>query len=454
MEDKKYTDEQLKHATQIAYLGLIEDTYVNLKADGKKGPFTLKQLIIENVDTVAAAKQLNDIDSASIKELIEYSELSAFDKNIINNLSDETLNWKIVDIHDKNDDSGLYSCVIETSPNRAIVAFRGSESFDNYTGLVNDWVKSDFGLFNNKQTPQQQEVENYLDQLSTNGVMDKYDFLAATGHSLGGNLASHFAIASAIGDNRKEIFDKLNQVINFDGPGNSKEYLKYYEDAIKKACSKIIHYQWSLVGTALNNIPGENTEFLAIDENEYKNNLLEKFKYKTVGRHATTSIIFGEDGQAIRGKQDKLSKFMHNVSIGAENIPIKLIGDVLVPDKIQNVFGLCAAAIKKSVYQKEDGTIGFRLFAGNTPKNINPNRFISGMIKKMNSDGVESYINDDVIDVVHKNVNNLEVGKSGYEDVTDAIGKGVVVCDINGIIKEVESYKGALETNIVKNKTR
>ena len=114
MEDKKYTDEQLKHATQIAYLGLIEDTYVNLKADGKKGPFTLKQLIIENVDTVAAAKQLNDIDSASIKELIEYSELSAFDKNIINNLSDETLNWKIVDIHDKNDDSGLYSCVIET----------------------------------------------------------------------------------------------------------------------------------------------------------------------------------------------------------------------------------------------------------------------------------------------------------------------------------------------------
>jgi len=454
MEDKKYTDEQLKHATQIAYLGLIEDTYINFKADGKKGPFTLKQLIMENVDIVAAEKQLHDIDNASIKELIKYSDLSDFDKNIINNLSNETLNWKIVDIHDKNDDSGLYSCVIETSPNRAIVAFRGSEGFDNYTGLVNDWVRSDFGLFNNKQTPQQHEVENYLDQLSTNGVMDKYDFLAATGHSLGGNLASHFAVASAIGDNRKEIFDKLNQVINFDGPGNSTEYLKYYEDAIKKASSKITHYQWSLIGTALNNIPGEKTEFLAIDENKYKDNLLEKFKYRTVGKHATTSIKFGKDGQAIRGKQDKLSKFMHNVSIGAENIPIKLIGDVLVPDKIQNVFGLCAAAIKKSVYQKEDGTIGFRLFAGNTPKNINPNRFISGMIKKMDSDGIESYINDEEIDIVHENVKKLEEGKFGYEDVTDAVKAGVVICDINGIKNEIKSYKNALENNKIKNKTR
>lgn len=95
MEDKKYTDEQLKYATQIAYLGLIEDTYINLKADGKKGPFTLKQLIMENVDIVAAEKQLHDIDNANIKELINYFELSDFDKDIINNLSDELLIGKL-----------------------------------------------------------------------------------------------------------------------------------------------------------------------------------------------------------------------------------------------------------------------------------------------------------------------------------------------------------------------
>lgn len=205
----EYTDKELKEATQIAYLGFIEKSEINLRADGKKGPFT-------------------------IKELIKDVELDDFDKKIMENLTEEMLNWKIVDINDTINQNGFYGCVIETSPENAIVAFRGSEGFDTYSGLVYDWAQSDFGLLNSKETPQQAETERYADELVKRKVLDKYKSIAVTGHSLGGNLASHFAVVNAYEGTRNSTFEKINQVVNFDGPGVSEEYLKYNEKAIQK----------------------------------------------------------------------------------------------------------------------------------------------------------------------------------------------------------------------------
>lgn len=427
MENNEYTDKQLIDATQVAYLDLIEKTIKNFKADGKEGPYTLRDLIMANVNCESAEMNLRiegdntRINDMSLKELIEYSEMTKLDKDIIKNLSDDSLNWKIVDIHDKNVENGFYGCVIETSPKEAIVAFRGSEGRNkDYSGLINDWVKADFGLFKNKCTEQQKEVERFLEALSTNAVLDKYSFLAATGHSLGGNLASHFAVASSIGENKKEISNKLKQVVNFDGPGVSKEYLKYYQDAIKISSEKIKHYRWSLVGSALNEIPGEKIEYLAIDEKQHKKHIIDNIKYKTFLRHATTSLKFSKSGKAIRGRQDNLSKFVHSISVGAEHVPVNLIKDMLVPNGVQNAIGIASSILEKAIYQKEDGSIGFNLSEDRDDeiKYADNNNLLSGMILK-GSMNTALAINKD----------RFQKGKSGYEDVIEVAQKDYTFCD-------------------------
>ena len=476
MEDKIYSDKQLIDATQVAYLDFIEDTIKNRMADGKKGPYIIKDLIMDNVDTdllesrlkkakeeleqaqkecdssegkseellkkLKLAKQKvifeeEKINKMELEELMEYTELAESDKKIINSLSKNALNWKIVDIHDRNGDSGngFYGCIIETNSENAIVAFRGSESIKKYSNLVKDWKEADLKLFSSKEIEQQREVERFLDSLTINGTLNKYKSLASTGHSLGGNLASHFAIAASVGENKSEIFNKLNQVVNFDGPGNSKEYLKYHEDAIKVAGKKIKHYKWSLVGSALNDIPGEKTEFLAIDENQHNASLLDKIKYKTVSRHATTSLKFAEDGQAIRGNQDNLSKFVHSLSVGVEHAPIRLIANILVPDKIQNIIGLVATSIKKSIYQKENGSIGFKLLGDKEDemKYKDNESLISGMILKGTINEAQNIAD-----------NELEVkkeGKSGYLDVTNAARTNPSFCTTNQFRQTVIDLK-------------
>ena len=218
----KYTDKELKDATQIAYLNFIEKSVNNMKADGKNFPF-------------------------SIRDLMKGADIDSNDKEILELLPESALDWKIKDIHNTKNENGFYACVIETSDENAIVAFRGSEGFTQYRDLVYDWGQSDFGLLNNKETPQHTETEKYANRLAEEKVLDQYKSIAATGHSLGGNLASHFAIVNAYGDQKKDIFQKLNQVVNFDGPGVSNKYLEYNEDAIKKAAPKIQHYKWSLI---------------------------------------------------------------------------------------------------------------------------------------------------------------------------------------------------------------
>ena len=401
----EYTDKQLKNATQVAYLNCIEDTIKNFMADGKKGPFTVRDIIMANINLKSVEKNLRleginkSAKDLSVQELVEYSEIIDFDKEIVKRLSDDVLDWKIIDIHDKNYENGFYGCVIETSKNDAIVAFRGSEGLNDYKGLVNDWIKADFGLFKNECTEQQKETERFLDSLCATGILDKYNSIAATGHSLGGNLASHFAIASAIGENRAKVFDKLNQVINFDGPGVSKEYLKYHKGAIEKAGKKITHYKWSLVGEALNDIPGEAKEFLDVTDD---------MKKEPLYKHATTSLKFSKTGKAVRGKQDTLSKLIHGFTVASEYVPGKEIANLLLPNNISNAIGKTASILRKMIYQKKNGSIGLGINQEDELKY--EDTIISGMIYN-NLEKQAKKLKE----------NTYNGGKDGHKDVTDAV---------------------------------
>lgn len=312
-----YTEKELKEATQIVYLSFLSKAAENLKADGFKGPFSVMDLI-KSCMNVQGALNLAIADGMEQKEirfkdLVRYSDLKDSDKSIIENFSPEMLDWKITDIQDLNSLNGFFACCIETSEKEAIVAFRGSENMKEYSNMVNDWARADFGLLNSRGTRQQEETEKYGEYLLEKGLINKYDSLAVTGHSLGGNLASHFTIASA-DEGKEELFNKIKQSVNWDGPGVSDEYLNEHQARIEKTAPKLTRYRWSAVGTLLFDIPGEHSEFLGINEDLHKDDPKERIKYKVITRHSTKSLVFDENGKAERGKQDIVSKGLSSFS--------------------------------------------------------------------------------------------------------------------------------------------
>jgi len=322
-----YTDRQMKDATQVAYMQCFPEAEKTLVESGKKKPFTVRELIEASFNINDA--KLKAIESGyipeamSFKELVKFSSLPEEDIERISLFQDETLNWKVVDIHDKNAESGFYACTLETSDSEAIIAFRGSESYG--LNVIHDWLFADFGLLNSTKTNQQAETEKYADELIKRGIIDKYDFLAATGHSLGGNLATHLNIISAI-PGREKLYDKLKQVVNMDGPGMSHDYIKKYIEQIARTSTKLSHYKWSTIGNLLFDIPGEKRKYLYSNEKIHadKNEIQRAF-----WRHDTRTICFDENGQAQEGEQDKLSKILGPVSRLVDKVALRAIMAIL-----------------------------------------------------------------------------------------------------------------------------
>jgi len=351
-----HSEKRMLEAAQIAYLNCIEVGEKNLTLEGKKAPYTVKDMIMSTISLRDIKKLMEadgkDIEYASFKDIISYSDLVKRDKELIVELSDEALNWKIVDIHDTTTQNGFYGCVIETSENDAIVSIRGSEGFNDYAGAIHDWAESDFGLLNNEETIQMAEVERYVSKLVDNSVLDKYQTIEASGHSLGGNLASHFAVACASSKKAEDICKKITSVCNFDGPGISSEYIERNETAIKKVSNRITHYKWSPVGSLLYNVPGSKEEFLKTRKYyEKSTKLSDKIAYYTFVKHDSRSLIFDDDGVAQRGKEDNLAKALGGISHGLEHMPT-----------ITNaLYALAESTIGKMIYQKDDGKIGFKL---------------------------------------------------------------------------------------------
>lgn len=399
-----YTEKQLKEGTQIAYLSFLEKAQDNLIADGKNGPFSIEELIFSYLNLNNSRELLRQ---KTMQEIIKESELSNFDKSIIEEFSEEMFSWKIIDIHDTQIENGFYGCVIETSDKEAIVAFRGSENMKKYSNLRNDWLRADFGLLNSKCTNQQKETENYADELIDKKILDKYSSISVTGHSLGGNLASHFTISTAE-NKRKSIFDKIERTINYDGPGVSKEYLENYSQQVQKAGNKIDHYKWSAVGSLLYEIPGSNGEFIGIDEKQHKGNLIDRIKYKIITRHSTKSIVFDRNGNAFRGHQDLVAKTMSHISKAADEVlPEELTGQM---------YAVSEWIFDNVLYEKEDGGIGFK----------NPVIDIAAETSNKIISGTRNFIKDMVIalednaKLIGKGIEKLIRPKNGLEDVLNS----------------------------------
>ena len=148
-------------------------------------------------------------------------------------------NWKVAS--SPGDRNGFFACVIETSNNEAAVAFRGSQDMFNPSAALTDW-RHNLQLLNRTQTEQQVEADRFLEQ--NKELLQGYDRVGMTGHSLGGNLAEYSTIVA----NKHGIDGVVDQCVNLDGPGFNHDFINEHESDIASAESKITHYKWSMVG--------------------------------------------------------------------------------------------------------------------------------------------------------------------------------------------------------------
>lgn len=304
-----YSDFEMKNFTQVAYADFKEAFDYLKKVCPDRDSFTIAEL-------AAVGKGLNP----------------SVDYGCLDCLTDEQYhNWKISWVQDSNAQTGFYACVIETAPNEAAVAFRGSESYHDPSNLLNDWIRSDFGLLNSTETIQHAEVKRFLEEQtnSPDNVFARYDKLSITGHSLGGNLAEYATIISG----KYGLDGKIEKCISFDGPGFSNEFITRYHKEISAMSGKMTHYQWSLVGTLLFSLPGVERVVCEVSNDA---NTKDKEKYNHLTRHDTKYLVFDKNGKVKKGSKDDLaiftsifSKFIdgkfNHINVGLIVLPYMLI---------------------------------------------------------------------------------------------------------------------------------
>ena len=277
-----YSDEELRAFTQIAYMEL-DEKYKKLCKDGET---------VVPLTELLSPKEKKRLEDLGIDES-EYSD------------------WSISGIQDANDNTGFYACVIQTSPGNAAVSFRGSEKASSLDNLLLDWGLADLGLLNSICTTQHREVDRFLQDKEMNELLNGYDNITMTGHSLGGNLAEYATIQSY----KYGLDDNISQCVSLDGPGFSNEFIMTHSKGIAKMRKKMTHYQWSPVGNLLLQIPGIKVETLAVKEQkEYD------VKYEFT-RHDTECLLYEGDSFK-RGNQSIASFALGVLSI---DIDMKII---------------------------------------------------------------------------------------------------------------------------------
>lgn len=340
-----YTDKQFRDATQIAYLDLIKNASNDLNDQlGDNKSYTIAELLKSKISdkkwkvAEEKAKLLRPDKEIGIKDIIEYTEgISESERKTLLTISEEAFNWKLVAKRDTNNETGFYGCLLDTGNGDAIVAFRGSEGMGKYGNDKHDWIDADGGLLTG-YTQQEAEVEAFTKDLVESGVLDNYNNISATGHSLGGELASHFLVHCA--EEYPETCEKIEKCVNMDGPGHSAKYNEQHKEAIQQVKGKYTHYKWSFVSGSLKPLDEDCVVYLDVEEPE--GNLASVIAYN-FEKHRTSHLIFDENGNAIRKpvqKPDPVAGVWGAITNGIDDLGLGLcmnsflqwIGDELIMD--------------------------------------------------------------------------------------------------------------------------
>ena len=297
-----YTDKELQLATQVAYAELGE-AYEYLCDKTGQTSFTLSELRTTalELDHGANVDQLNDLTETQLNT------------------------WRISSVRDTNSTTGFYACVIDTGNGNGIAAFRGSEAMgttpEQLSNIQHDWIQADLGLLNSTTTNQYTEARKFL--MDNADLLNSYDQLSMTGHSLGGNLAEFSTIVCddyGIGRN-------LDRTVSYDGPGFSNDFIDYYRGQIDRNAGKVDHYRWSFVGSMLHTLPGEHDQFIRVKPDAHCGDV-GKWFLGGFTRHSTSAIDFDENGNVQRGHQDPIAWGCEHFSKLIDALPAP-IGDTV-----------------------------------------------------------------------------------------------------------------------------
>lgn len=284
----KYTDKKLIRASQIAYFIINDDVIREARftsytlSELLEHSDTFKRSVYEDIINLSKTDNYTATTDSTKDEVLKHvsdpktEQLIAEKFAIIEDIKiGEIGSWKVVSYVDNNQigkkgtagklvdgtwvqydfsssGDGLAAMVFETGNGQAITAFRGSEGMDHplkkWDDILTDWVVADGGLgMSDRDTTQQKSVYKYMEEYVLNL---NYDDITLTGHSLGGNLAMHAAVSA--NEISPDKAGKISDVVSFDGPGFSDEYMSRHNDAISAintGNTTLTHYIWSLVGS-------------------------------------------------------------------------------------------------------------------------------------------------------------------------------------------------------------
>lgn len=296
---EEYTDKDMWVISRLAYIKFEQYGY---DATNK----TLGEIFSDSTFFNICVGEQEEIEPGSLNET-KYEETREF----FNLLKTDPIysNWKIVDYKNGNEENGFCAITIETDANSAIIGFRGSENgignvIKGDEIAIDDWVLADLGLLDSECTSQQVSATEYMEKISKK---TNYSDYVTCGHSLGGNLAIHALLTAP---------DNMNIVSGYglDSPGYSDEYLSLHSESISENAQKIHHYQWSLVGGLLNNIPGENYSFI-----ETKS----EAQGKVFDKHNLFYVYFDSDESVISSEKPSdwisVEKIVSELSKGIDN---------------------------------------------------------------------------------------------------------------------------------------
>lgn len=300
-EEPVYSDRDLMVVTQIAYYDFTKE---QLEARG--GSASVRELLEDGLKYRQLQNKVNQAEN-DLKKIMAQKDLALYEEIVRED--SKYGSWKVADVKNTNQETGFYGVLLETDEEHAIVGFRGSESTD-YNQVLKDWINADAGLLMARDTLQQKNAAAYMKEINDNY---DYSYYAVTGHSLGGNLAEHAAIAAP-----EEMGGKIGQVVSFDGPGYSGEYMIRNKELIEKVSCPIVHYRWSLIGALLTQPSCTQSRIILVTD-EIRESREKEALYM---RHATPFIQW--NGETVQdGKADLLSIAMGKWSVDVDEMVMK-----------------------------------------------------------------------------------------------------------------------------------
>ncbi len=425
-----YNDAEMMLGTQLAYfdfkrgdkVGEVIDDYLSTYTRVENGTRVLKEQYVGNSSIEKQFEVAKNIESLGQNSAV----------------SQNWKNWTIKDVCNDQNGTGYWGTLIDTGDGNAMIANRGSESYD-LEQLFKDWIVADIGLLNHALTTQQARATIYMQELWEK-YGDQYDSFSVTGHSLGGNLAEHMAITAPEGMKKK-----IDHVISMDGPGFSDEYIAFHRKEIEDTKDLMSHYQWSWVSSLLLPLPGVKDRVVNAHNEEGQEGLK-----GLLWKHDTHNVEYDDNGNCKDGDKDILM-----MTLGPASKYLECSIDLLFPlSKLYSYYGwgiLIKECVKKSKELCEK--IQDKL------KNIHDKYIASQVVGdfEINIQGAMSCANDIENEIKRLSGISSEIGQIRkniqFWGTSGAYYRSKILMinnSINGRIKDLKKLKENLDTAVQK----